>query len=794
MNIINKLTLRYLKNNKNRTLFTILSIALSVTMINAVGISLDTILQFYTDSVVVSRGSFHYRYTSNDSLFFEMIENDKSIKDYYYTNTVGYTVLENQNYISLKRGDSLYYEKRNIDDLLLKGNLPLKSDEIILGKDYYHLNIGDKISLKNMDTNHNHTFTIVGFIKDYQTTSSYDRSFNALSYVDLTDGDYYSISIEDKDFSENIFQHTRKTIQEYQNQTGNSVNLTFNSAYLGASQIFEEGTSSTFLVMFGLVGIILVIIIIASVFIIYQAFNLSTHDKVKYLGMLSSVGATPKQKRNSVFFEGFILTLIALPLGILCSYLGMFITFRYLNTLELIKEMRALFHTTISLKFLALTIILTIITLFLSLIKPALYLSRISVIDALRKNDEIKVKKNKLKVGFLTRRLARYDQQLAIKNYKRQGKRSRVIVFSLVLSMVLFVSIYSFSKAMYSEVIDGRYNPLCDLMMVVNGDKEEVDKFKDLLKHNSKVDDYYSFSRDYHLNAYITLDNKQIETSSALYVVDDEIYKKICKDNNVEYKGKNQALMSKVFHSKDVYDLSKEKDFLDKLEYIDFVDGKDVVKDINHFDYIDFISQDNYGLLGNWVNYIEIIVPMSYYDSLDLNSRSNLTFCIESSLYNELYEELLELGYNGTNVTQNNLSDIQSIQVFQIFIYGFICLMILFTLINIVNMMSASIDKRQKELAMLVSVGMSHKAIRKMIFNESLIYGLKTFLYAFPICVLVEYIIYDVMNNGDSVFSISYFAYILSFVVVMIVMYLTFKVGLRKFNNQNIIETLKDDI
>lgn len=794
MNIINKLTLRYLKDNKKRTLFTILSIALSITMINAVGISLDTIINYYKDTVVVGRGSFHYRYTSDDPLFFDMVENDEQIKDYYYTNTVGYTVLDTQNFISLKRGDSLYYEKRNIGDLLTKGRLPLKNDEIVLGKDYYKYEIGNKISLINQDTNKKHTFTIVGFFRDYQTTSFYERSFNAVSYVDLNNGEFYSISIEDKDFSDNIFKHARSLSQEYHDKTGNSINLMFNSPYLGASQIYEDGTNSIFVVVYGLVSVILIIIIIASIFIIYQAFNLSTHDKVKYLGMLSSVGATPKQKRNSVFFEGFILTIIAFPIGMICSFLGMYITFSYLNTLELINEMGALFHTTISIEFLILTIILTVITLFLSLIKPALYLSRISVIDALRKNDEIKVKKNKLKVGFLAGKLASYDKQLAIKNYKRQGKRSRVIVFSLALSMVLFVSIYSFSRAMYNEVIDSRYEVSCDLMMTIDGSKEEVNKFVNILDYNSKVEYYYSFSRNYNLNAFITLDEKQIETACSLYIVDDEIFKEICKDNKIEYKGMNHALMSKIYHSQEVYDLSQKADFLDKLEYIDYVDGRDISKDINDFDYIDFITDDDYGLLGGWVNYIEIIVPMSYYDSLDLNSRSNLTYCIVSEEYNELYHELLDLGYNGMNVTQNNLSDIQSIQVFQIFIYGFICLMILFTLINIVNMMSASIDKRQKELAMLVSVGMSHRGIKKMILQESMIYGLKTFLYGLPVCILVEYIIFKVANNGDVVFSISYIAYIISFVVVMVVMYLTFKVGLRKFNKQNIIETLKEDM
>ena len=90
MKIINKLTLRYLKANKKRTIFTILSIALSITMINAVGISLNSIVNYYKESIEMSVGDYHYAFVSNDEEVFEAIEKDADIKQYYYTNTNSY--------------------------------------------------------------------------------------------------------------------------------------------------------------------------------------------------------------------------------------------------------------------------------------------------------------------------------------------------------------------------------------------------------------------------------------------------------------------------------------------------------------------------------------------------------------------------------------------------------------------------------------------------------------------------------------------------------------------------------
>ncbi|MEG0367196.1 MAG: FtsX-like permease family protein, partial [Coprobacillus sp.] len=132
-----------------------------------------------------------------------------------------------------------------------------------------------------------------------------------------------------------------------------------------------------------------------------------------------------------------------------------------------------------------------------------------------------------------------------------------------------------------------------------------------------------------------------------------------------------------------------------------------------------------------------------------------------------------------------------------IFIYGFVLIMILFTLMNIVNMMSASINKRKKEFAMMLSVGMSPKGIQKMILNESFIYGLKTLLYGVPLSILVEYWLYIQtygQNNPDISFQISYIAYFISFIMIMFVMVITFRVGLRQLKKQNIIESLKDDM
>ena len=74
-------------------------------------------------------------------------------------------------------------------------------------------------------------------------------------------------------------------------------------------------------------GMVALIIMIGSISLIYNAFAISLSQRSRYLGMLASIGATQKQKRSSVFFEAFVIGAFAIPIGILCGYAGIGITF-----------------------------------------------------------------------------------------------------------------------------------------------------------------------------------------------------------------------------------------------------------------------------------------------------------------------------------------------------------------------------------------------------------------------------------------------------------------------------------
>jgi ABC-type lipoprotein release transport system permease subunit len=182
----------------------------------------------------------------------------------------------------------------------------------------------------------------------------------------------------------------------------------------------------------------------------------------------------------------------------------------FINHLDIIKTTGVELKAVISLPYTIIVIVLSILTVFISLIIPAIKLSRITIIDALKKNDEVKVKQRKLKTNKFQKKFLSFNNQLAYKNYKRQGRKSKVIIGSLVLSMVLFVSIMSFSRLINLSIDErkGTYDIRCWV-----GSEEENQELLQYLNNNSLVDNYYYYEAEYGLtadidNSYLKNDKK----------------------------------------------------------------------------------------------------------------------------------------------------------------------------------------------------------------------------------------------------------------------------------------------
>ena len=253
--------------------------------------------------------------------------------------------------------------------------------------------------------------------------------------------------------ADKLFSNGMLTEQEYTElfslvaKSGiNASNYLLNEMLLSAKGVNPDPES--LLINMALLGFICLLIILASVFIIRNSFSISITEKTKLYGMLASTGATSRQIRRNVLFEGLVLGLISIPLGLL---VGVGVTaglIALVNGLmgEFIGKMR--FVMMVPFWALLLAAGLGALTIFFSVYSSAVRASKISPIEAIRSNTDIRISDKKKPKSYKT---PRYIEGIfgaggiiAWKNMKRSRKQYRTTVISIVVSVAVYISVYSF--------------------------------------------------------------------------------------------------------------------------------------------------------------------------------------------------------------------------------------------------------------------------------------------------------------------------------------------------------------
>lgn len=206
------------------------------------------------------------------------------------------------------------YTNSSGEEQLLNQNIGLNPDSI------------DE-TLKNKITE---SYTVVGFIKRPTWEPTWAPGYTVVTYADeslIEANETVDASVLLKNVKKSLYTHA-ETLAKGTNIDISSIN--YNKSllrYYGVTN--NDGLQAT---LFSLSAIVMGVIIVGSVSLIYNAFAISVSERSRHLGMLSSVGATKRQKRNSVFFEGAIIGAISIPIGIVCGLIGISITFSFINS------------------------------------------------------------------------------------------------------------------------------------------------------------------------------------------------------------------------------------------------------------------------------------------------------------------------------------------------------------------------------------------------------------------------------------------------------------------------------
>lgn len=229
------------------------------------------------------------------------------------------------------------------------------------------------------------------------------------------------------------------------------------------------------------VGIVGGIIVIGAVSLIYNAFSISLSERSRQLGMLASIGATRQQKRRSVFFEGAVAGLISIPIGLLAGTIGMGITFICIS--PLVQQSMGVdepLKLVVSFPQMAAAIAVSVLTIALSAYIPARRASKITPIDAIRQSADVTLKAKSVRTWSLTRLIFGFEAELGLKNMKRNRHRYRMTLFSLIVSVILFLTASGFTYYLNQSYSMAQGEISYDVLVSIQG--SERDEYEGLLK------------------------------------------------------------------------------------------------------------------------------------------------------------------------------------------------------------------------------------------------------------------------------------------------------------------------
>ena len=323
----------------------------------------------------------------------------------------------------------------------------------------------------------------------------------------------------------------------------------------------------TFKALFTVAAVVALIIILTSVYCIKNSFNISITEKIRQYGMLASVGATRRQIKSSVKTEAAMLGVVGIPVGTMSGILASLILVKVVNALSAGWLNFALsFHT--SLPALILAVILSIATIYFSATGSARRAAKVTPLEAIRNTKEIKIKSAKLKTPAIIGRIWGIGGVISYKNIKRNNKKYRTTVTSIVICSVTFIVISYFMSMAFSVV--GMSYASADYNIGINMScKKDIDieKFSKLLSGIEGAEDYLvgagyyfdvdkpEYTKEYgEYCGQLYDDSEDVSQMFLITVLDDKSYDKYASDAGIK-----NAAAGAILVNKGTFDVYNEK-------------------------------------------------------------------------------------------------------------------------------------------------------------------------------------------------------------------------------------------
>lgn len=857
MNVFHKVALQGLRKSPGRTFVTILGVILSAAMITAVctfGISL---LRYMAQGAAVEYGGWHVAFLDVPAAFAQERGRDSEVSQAAVLENLGVSPLEapqnpKKPYLILCGYDQAALEQLPIQ--LIAGRLPENSGEVVvsaaaLTDGGLQLSVGDTLTLttgsRGMDgqvfgsrsayqegeqflPQAERSYTVVGLCR----TPSYLRS--APGYPVITTADHAALSD-----SCSVFLTLRQPfgLHGYLDRAAQGQHVIQNDEVLRFMGLSNDKLFTSLLLAVG--GAVLAIIMLGSVFLIHNAFSISLNERTHQLGILMSVGATARQLRSSVLFEGLCIGVVGIPLGVLLGLAAM------QGVLMLVAErFQNLLYEGVELKLVPSPLVLgaaalvSLLTILLSAYVPARRAVNTPVMECIRQTGALKVEAKSMGSSRLVQLLFGLEGSLALKNFKRNKKRYRSVILSLVLSVVLFISTSSLAQDLQDASEMANVSTSFDISLSVAGDMDDQELLS-LLRVTETAQGITSASYEEMIPCAITADPRDLspdylskqdaaqdgQLTLSLLFLDDQSYQQLLEENNLsagEYSAgsgklltiaKQDPHLNRILDPEEFPDLFTVSSLELSLSPITASAPEGAAGPTVTLDLQNFLLPDSPGSLNNTADitqdgYILVsVVPLSQKAQLvppdAQTSVKGIVYCSDDPaqstkvLQTLVMDQGIRSNYLLLNMSKAIESNRSMMFIANVFAYVFIVMISLIAIANVFNTISTNIKLRRRELAMLRSVGMAERDFQKMMNFECFFYGLRALLFGIPLSLLSSWGIYRLFFIGGAdglTFQLPWTSVGISVGAVFLVVFITMLYAVRQLKKENIIDAMRDDL
>lgn len=581
-----------------------------------------------------------------------------------------------------------------------------------------------------------------------------------------------------------------------------------------------------------------------SVTVISNIFRASTDKRMKELGILKCVGGTKKQIVETVIFEGLWLGLIGIPIGLvagtLLGYIGVLFTGNYVERINELAKSIIMRPFSFSLSFsvspytFLFSGVFSLIIVLWSANKPAKRVGKITALECVRGNGNRNGdfwKRAGKRSGPVEKFLG-YEGTLGYRNIMRSRDSYRPTIRALALGILLILMIGSLARQAreikdwmtpksrdidvdYCSIRDEGVNEetgRVDNRIVVPIDCETYDEITNRLSEYGNLDVYGVGSN---MEAYrVKLDEEYVteeltevpgycdergEAEFEIVTVDRKHYEELCDMIGISYGG--NILINDYSYNKNG-EIKEIVPYKDNIKEAVLVDAQGVVTTLK-IDGIIYGSQLPEGRFSPMLpSTMRVIVPgeeARYFDWYCSPDDETEYISYARSVMDEYYPILTEDSYVQQGYTvrisrEDTMAMVLNVAIIlaEIVLYGFILLLIVMGFASVISTISSNISIREREFAILKSVGMTNKDLKKMVYSESIICIFKAACAGILGGIVFPYLInLSVRRVFPVKYEIPWGTMLFSVAFVLLVALIITKIEIKKSEKQNIIETIR---